>query len=148
MLTDKRSVPYLDKLFRKFIHRDLISKGKHIQVTYDFVDTTVITQKYRRAINEMRPYFTSNTKAAKKYTDDLFLMGPYYHRVFPYEKFIVLDADLKFRIDISELYSLFDEFDTHQVYLCPSSRDVPFLNIILTLSRLWEWVMIWLHIIE
>ena len=118
MLTDKRSVPYLDRLFRKFIHRDLISKGKSIRVTYDFVDTNTITQKYHGSINKMRPYFTSNTKAARKYTDDLFLMGPYYHRVFPYEKFIVLDADLKFRIDIAELYSLFEHFDTQQVCRC------------------------------
>ena len=26
------------------------------------------------------------------------MMGPFYHRVFPYKKFIMLDADLKFQI--------------------------------------------------
>ena len=115
MLTDRRSVPYLDRIFRKFIHRDIKLPGKAINVTYDFVDTGVFTQNYIRSINRMRPHFTSNTKAARKYNDDLFLMGPYYHRIFPYEKLIVLDADLKFRIDVAELYALFDEFDSQQV---------------------------------
>ena len=115
LLTDSRSVPYLDKLFRKFIHRDIRLKSKAINITYDFVDTQVITRNYNQAINQMRPHFTSVSKAARKYRDDLFLMGPYYHRIFPYEKLIVLDADLKFRIDIKELFELFDEFDSQQV---------------------------------
>ena len=63
----------------------------------------------------MRPFFTSNSEAAKKYRDDLFLMGPFYHRIFPYEKFIMLDADLKFRIDIAELYDMFEDFSNNQV---------------------------------
>ena len=90
---------------------------KSINVTYDFVDTTTITMFYQKSIREMRPYFTSLSIEARKYRDDLFLMGPYYHRIFPYEKFIVLDADLKFRIDVAELYALFDQFDSQQVLL-------------------------------
>ena len=43
------------------------------------------------------------------------MMGPFYHRVFPYEKFIMLDADLKFRIDIAELYDKFSEFNAQQI---------------------------------
>ncbi len=46
----------------------------------------------------MRKYFTSNSKAAKKYSDDLFMMAPFYHRVFPFDKIIMLDADLKFKV--------------------------------------------------
>ena len=42
-------------------------------------------------------------------------MGPFYHRIFPYEKFIMLDADLKFRIDIAELYDMFEDFSKNQV---------------------------------
>ena len=115
LLTDERSVPYLDRIFRKFIHRDIKQKSKAINVTYDFVDTTVITQNYIQAINQMRPHFTSTSKEARKYRDDLFLMGPFYHRIFPYENLIVLDADLKFRIDIKELFGLFEDFDSQQV---------------------------------
>ena len=86
-----------------------------LKVTYDFVDTHFITQTYIEAIGKMRPFFTSNSEAAKKYRDDLFLIGPFYHRIFPYNKFIMLDADLKFRIDIAELYDMFEDFSNNQV---------------------------------
>ena len=79
------------------------------------MDTHFITQTYIDAIGKMRPFFTSNSEAAKKYRDDLFLMGPFYHRIFPYKKFIMLDADLKFRIDIAELYDMFEDFSNDQV---------------------------------
>ena len=79
------------------------------------MDTHFITQTYIEAIGKMRPFFTSNSEAAKKYRDDLFLMGPFYHRIFPYKKFIMLDADLKFRIDIAELYDMFEDFSNNQV---------------------------------
>ena len=79
------------------------------------MDTRIITQTYIEAIGRMRPFFTSNSEAAKKYRDDLFLMGPFYHRIFPYDKFIMLDADLKFRIDIAELYDMFEDFSNNQV---------------------------------
>ena len=79
------------------------------------MDTHFITQTYIEAIGKMRPFFTSNSEAAKKYRDDLFLIGPFYHRIFPYNKFIMLDADLKFRIDIAELYDMFEDFSNNQV---------------------------------
>ena len=79
------------------------------------MDTNVITYTYIGAINRIRPFFTSNSNAAKKYRDDLFLMGPFYHRVFPYDKFIMLDADLKFKIDIAELYDHFENFTKNNV---------------------------------
>jgi len=113
-LTDQKSVTYLDKILRKFIKKDF-DDTTGLNVTYDFVDTHFITQTYIEAIGRMRPFFTSNSEAAKKYRDDLFLMGPFYHRIFPYEKFIMLDADLKFRIDIAELYDMFEDFSNNQV---------------------------------
>ena len=67
------------------------------------------------AISKIRPFFTSHSVQARKYRDDLFLMGPFYHRIFPYKKFIMLDADLKFRIDINELYEHFEHFTEEQV---------------------------------
>ena len=59
----------------------------------------------------MREYFTSTSKEARKYRDDLFLIAIFYHRVFPFNRLIILDVDLKFKIDISELYDLFDDFE-------------------------------------
>jgi hypothetical protein len=115
VMTDAKSVPYLDKLFRKFIKRDLSDRSTGPHVSYDFFDTSAITQTYIKAISQMRPYFTSHSLQARKYRDDLFMMGPFYHRVFPYEKFIMLDADLKFRIDIKELFDHFDHFTSEQV---------------------------------
>ena len=41
--------------------------------------------------------------------------GPFYHRIFPYKKFVMLDADLKFRIDIAELYDHFENFNENQI---------------------------------
>ena len=115
VLTDQQSVPYLAKIFQKFIHRDLKTKTNKINVTYDFIDTEVIVRAYMNSIREMRPFFTSNSIQARKYRDDLFLIGPYYHRIFPYDKLIMLDADLKFRIDIAELFDHFDHFSSDQV---------------------------------
>ena len=43
------------------------------------------------------------------------MMGPFYHRIFPYAKFVMLDADLKFRIDIAELFDHFDHFEKEQI---------------------------------
>ena len=112
LLTDPLSVPYLEPILHKFAHKD---KCNSIEVSYDFVDTSHITQNYIKPISQMRPLFTSATLQAKKYRDDLFMMGPFYHRIFPYDKLIMLDADLKFRIDVAELYDHFDRFDEKQV---------------------------------
>ena len=59
----------------------------------------------------MRKYFTSPSKEAKKYRDDLFLIAITYHRVFPFDRFIMLDVDLKFKIDVAELYEQFGIFE-------------------------------------
>lgn len=63
----------------------------------------------------MRPFFTSLSEKAKKYRDDLFLLAPFYHRVFPFDRFIMLDVDLKFKIGIEELYKQFDNFDVTNI---------------------------------
>ena len=59
----------------------------------------------------MRKYFTSIAKEALKYRDDLFLIAIFYHRVFPFKRFIMLDVDLKFKIDLAELYDQFSIFE-------------------------------------
>jgi len=47
---------------------------------------------------DCRPYFTSSSKEAKKYRDDLFMLAPYYHRFMPFEKLVMLDLDLRFKV--------------------------------------------------
>ena len=51
----------------------------------------------------------------KKYQDELFVLALFYHRIFPYKKFLVLDADLRFHIDIAELYNRFNDFNEKQI---------------------------------
>ena len=62
IMTDPRSVPYLEKIMRKFAERD---RCKCIEVSYDFINTHIITRPYIRAINKIRPYFTSNSQQVR-----------------------------------------------------------------------------------
>ena len=71
-----------------------------------------ISRHYHRQLVPMRKYFTSTAKEAKKYRDDLFLIAIFYHRVFPFNRFIMLDIDLKFKVDIAELYDQFNLFES------------------------------------
>jgi hypothetical protein len=48
-----------------------------------------------------RPYFTSTSKEAKKYRDDLFMLAPFFHRFLPFDKLIMLDLDLRFKVKIT-----------------------------------------------
>ncbi len=66
-------------------------------------------------ISQLRPFFTSLSEKARKYRDDLFLLAPFYHRVFPFDRFIMLDVDLKFKIGIEELYKEFDNFEVTNI---------------------------------
>ena len=69
IMTDPRSVPYLEKIMRKFAERD---KCKCIEVSYDFINTHIITRPYIRAINKIRPYFTSNSQQVRIWRLDAF----------------------------------------------------------------------------
>ena len=81
-----------------------------VRVDFDFYDLSALTRRYSGAIAELRPFFTSRSEGAAKYADDLFLVAPFYHRVFPFRRMIVLDLDLEFRNGIDDLYRHFDDF--------------------------------------
>lgn len=38
------------------------------------------------------------------------MIAPFLHRLFPYDRIIMLDLDLKFKVDLDELYEHFKEF--------------------------------------
>ena len=61
-------MPYLDKIMKKFILRDLKQNigRQHISITYDFIDTRAITFEYMKSIAAIRPLFTSPSEQAKK----------------------------------------------------------------------------------
>ena len=84
---------------------------KTFDINYSLFDLPTISRHYQRQLIPMRAYFTSTAKQARKYRDDLFLIAIFYHRVFPFRRFIMLDVDLKFKIDLAELYDQFDIFE-------------------------------------
>ena len=85
--------------------------GQSLKIKYSLFDLPTISRYYQRQLVPMREYFTSSSKEAKKYRDDLFLIAIFYHRVFPFNRFIMLDVDLKFKIDIAELFDQFNDFE-------------------------------------
>ena len=53
---------------------------------------------------------------AEKYNDDIYYICPFYHKIFPtLPKIMVVDADVEFRVDLSEIYSVFDKFEGDEV---------------------------------
>ena len=50
------------------------------------------------------------------FTQDLFFISPFYHLVFPFEKFLITDADIQFVYNINLLYDEFDEFGEDKLY--------------------------------
>ena len=52
---------------------------------------------------------------ATKYDKDLFYLAPFYHLVFPFHKFIVVDADIEFKYRVESLYVCY-AFEEEQMY--------------------------------
>ena len=50
------------------------------------------------------------------FLQDLFYISPFYHLVFPFEKFIVIDADIEFQQSLLRLYKEFDKFEPTQLF--------------------------------
>ena len=53
---------------------------------------------------------------AVKYDKDLFYLAPFYHLVFPFDKFMVVDADIEFQYGVDNLYNTFDNYGAEQMY--------------------------------
>merc|ERR1711997_400191 len=51
-----------------------------------------------------------------RYDKDLFYISPFYHLVFPFDKFIVLDADIEFKESPEHLYEEFERFHSEQLF--------------------------------
>ena len=108
-------MPFIEKLLKRFSLSDMKSRYK-AKVTYQFIDTSQIVLRYSRMIIELMPRFSMPVSSqTKKYQDELFVLALFYHRIFPYKKLLVLDADLRFHIDIAELYNRFNDFNEKQI---------------------------------
>ena len=57
-----------------------------------------------------------NIRLFKNIFQDLFYVSPFYHLVFPFDKFIVLDADTEFKRSPELLYEEFDNFEPEQLF--------------------------------
>ena len=53
---------------------------------------------------------------ATKYDKDLFYLAPFYHLVLPFDKFIVVDADIEFKYRVEGLHDVFSDFEEEQLY--------------------------------
>ena len=113
MVLYKTTSSRIDTLINNLVTCLIKSKinWKDFQIKYSFYDLPTISRHYHSQLIPMRKYFTSPSKEAKKYRDDLFLIAITYHRVFPFDRFIMLDVDLKFKIDVAELYEQFSIFE-------------------------------------
>ena len=56
-ITDPKSVPFIEKLLKRFSLSDMKSRYK-AKVTYQFIDTSQMVLRYSRMINELRPRFS------------------------------------------------------------------------------------------
>ena len=50
------------------------------------------------------------------FSQDLFYISPFYHLVFPMEKFLITDADIQFVYNINLLYDEFEKFGETKLY--------------------------------
>ena len=57
-----------------------------------------------------------NIKPFQNIFQDLFYISPFYHLVFPFDKFIVLDADTEFKKSPELLYEEFNKFEPEQLF--------------------------------
>ena len=46
----------------------------------------------------------------------MFFISPFYHLVFPFEKFLITDANIQFVYNINLLYDEFDKFGANKLY--------------------------------
>jgi len=73
-------------------------------VTY--VDTNILAEPYSSQVGLIREYFVSERpRNSSRFYDAVFHLPPLFHRIFPFERVIALDADLQFekQVDIADL---------------------------------------------
>ena len=61
-------------------------------------------------------YEALNIRLFQNIFQDLFYVSPFYHLVFPFDKFIVLDADTEFKRSPELLYEEFNKFEPEQLF--------------------------------
>lgn len=74
----------------------------------EFLNLQNITDNFKEHIDRSRRFFLNTSPlTSSRYHDEIFHIGMIYHLVFPFQRIISLDMDLRFNVDIS---SLADQF--------------------------------------
>jgi len=142
-ISDQESMEVISKQMEKTIGKFLTNrlllnaeawKQKYYKIPklrVEFADMSEITETYRDTITAMRKHFDRggdwfkvgiegkenwSYQGVEKYSPDLFYISPFYHLVFPFEKFIVIDADIEFKHSLKRLYKEFDKFLPSQLF--------------------------------
>ncbi|XP_046400222.1 xyloside xylosyltransferase 1-like [Ischnura elegans] len=110
LLTDRGS----EVFFRKIVVKIAVSKSR-VPVFVDAVALADITANVTSSLERLRSHLPSTPRT--KYADPLFHVGP----LLPFvplpgkpNRVLVLDVDLRFRADISQLRDVFEQFGTRQ----------------------------------
>jgi len=97
----------------------------------EFADMNSIVTRYRESIDHLKTRFNVIEKyevgidgaqqiwgftPVDKYSHDLFYISPFYHLVFPFEKFGIIDVDIEFKHSINLLFEQFNNFNQKQLY--------------------------------
>ncbi|KAM7282475.1 hypothetical protein ISCGN_002625 [Ixodes scapularis] len=85
--------------------------GKIFQ--FSLYNITSVQVHQREVIKVMRTLFF--TKDVGRYNDDMFFVTEVFHRVFPLQRIIFIDLDLRFEEDIGKLHDFFHCFDAQNL---------------------------------
>jgi lipopolysaccharide biosynthesis glycosyltransferase len=96
----------------QLLAKKFISKLDFVQVNYELIelDSDDLAKKLHKVVSEMQVHFSHSPSSY--YGDSLFFLSIGLFQVFDpnIKRMILLDADLKFKQDIRELYKLFENF--------------------------------------
>ena len=106
ILTDKNSVKQVnvvlrnlltkhvsENILRTYVGRGRVRRVPKVVIDYVDLDEMPNNEKDKLFIRALQSYLIPNMEGTKKYVDNLFYMGPLYHRIFPaLNKLIFLDV--------------------------------------------------------
>jgi len=100
-----------ENIIKTYVGRRNIRRVPKVIIDYIDLDELPNNDDDREFIKAIKFFLASDMGGTQKYVDDLFYMGPLYHKIFPsLNKLIFLDVDMEFQSDIKLLYQQFSQF--------------------------------------
>uniref|UniRef100_A0A5S6Q5N6 Xyloside xylosyltransferase 1 n=1 Tax=Trichuris muris TaxID=70415 RepID=A0A5S6Q5N6_TRIMR len=118
-----------DDFGRRFAEEHVrLEQHDYTELTVTYYDKEEIATKTNHQLGtRFYEHFRYSMRA--RYGGDLYFTSIVAHKIFPnISRLILLDVDLQFRSDISELYSMFDKFDDQQVIGLALEQQPVYLN--------------------